>query len=109
MPSPVRLVTRRAMPWTLVWEVGKSVWDKGRDHVNENLSAKERTEFSNLLKKSKGRRNRLTPRERTRFSSMVRKAATGDPKAGWARVARAVALLLPPQIVSSIVQRRRKT
>jgi hypothetical protein len=67
----------RRVPWKMVWTV--SIWlaNKGRDHVSDNLTQSEQTEFWNLVKKSKGRPSNLAQRDRTRFKSIVGKAIRG--------------------------------
>jgi hypothetical protein len=67
----------RRVPWKTVWIV--SVWlaEKGRDRVNENLTEKERSEFLNLLTRSKGRPSNLPQRDKTRLRNIAGKAIRG--------------------------------
>lgn len=67
----------RRVPWKMVWTA--SVWlaNKGRERVEHNLTQREQTEFWNLVKKSKGRPDKLAQRDRTRLKNIVGKAIRG--------------------------------
>lgn len=67
----------KRVPWKMVWAA--SIWlaEKGRERVEANLSKHDRTEFFNLVKKSKGRPGNLTQRDRTRMKNIVGKAIRG--------------------------------
>ena len=106
-PTPAGLMKTRPIQWMLVWALAKGIWENARDRVNENLTAKERRDFRELITKSKGRPNKLSDRERRRFTRVTKKAATGDPNASWPRVGRSVAGLLPPQAVTQLIRHRR--
>ena len=67
----------RRVPWKMVWTVSLWLANKGRDHIRDNLTEGEQTEFWNLVKKSKGRPANLAERDRTRFKSIVGKAIRG--------------------------------
>ena len=67
----------KRIPWKLVWTVVVWLGGKGRERVAENLTAKEQTEFWNLLKKSKGRPGNLAQRDRTRIKNIAGKAIRG--------------------------------
>jgi len=64
----------KRVPWKMVWAA--SIWlaEKGRERVEQNLSQPDRTEFWNLLKKSRGRPSNLTKRDKTRMKNIVGKA-----------------------------------
>lgn len=67
----------KRVPWKVVW--AGSIWlaDKGRERLEQNLSKHDRTEFWNLLKKSRGRPGNLTQRDRTRIKTIAGKAIRG--------------------------------
>ena len=88
------------LSWALVREIGRSLWTNGRERVQENLTAEERSEFGTLLKRSRGRRSRLPAAEADRLDYLVRQAATGDGRSSWAAVLRSVAMLMPPQLLA---------
>lgn len=67
----------KRIPWKLVWTVVLWLGGKGRERVAENLTAKEQTEFWNLLKKSRGRPGNLAQRDRTRIKNIAGKAIRG--------------------------------
>ncbi len=67
----------RRVPWKMVWTVSLWLANKGRDHVRDNLTQSEQTEFWNLIKKSKGRPSNLAQRDRSRFKNLVGKAIRG--------------------------------
>ena len=67
----------KRVPWKLVWAA--SIWlaEKGRERVEQNLNKHDRTEFLNLMMKSKGRPGNLTQRDRTRLKNIDGKAIRG--------------------------------
>ena len=67
----------KRVPWKLVWAA--SIWlaEKGRERVEQNLNKHDRTEFLNLMMKSKGRPSNLTQRDRTRLKNIAGKAIRG--------------------------------
>ena len=95
----------KAIPWAVVWEIGRSLWTNARDQVNENLSASERREFGKLVRKGRKARN-LSATERRRLVALVKKAATGDTESGWDEVGRSLMGLLPPRIIGEVLSRR---
>ena len=90
----------RAVPWAVMWEVGRSLWFNSRQRVNENLSARERQEFGGIVRKRRGRPWNLDENERGRLVSLLKKAATGKGDAGWDEVGRSLLTVLPPQLVN---------
>src|ERR687897_92361 len=108
MPSIKGLWTRgRAVPWAVVWEVGRSLWENARDRVSETLSQRERQEFARIVRKGRGRPWNLTNQERRRLVTLVKKAATGQSDSSWEAVGRSLVTLLPPRIATAIWERRR--
>jgi hypothetical protein len=61
----------------MVWAV--SVWlaEKGRERVDRNLTKRERSEFLNLIARSRGRPGNLAQRDRTRLKNIAGKAIRG--------------------------------
>jgi len=61
----------------MVWAV--SVWlaEKGRERVDQNLTKRERSEFLNLIARSRGRPGNLAQRDRTRLKNIAGKAIRG--------------------------------
>jgi hypothetical protein len=108
MLSPKELWTRgRAVPWAVVWEVGRALWMNARDRVNDTLNQRERQDFASIVRKGRGRPWHLTTEERRRLVALVKKAATGRSDSSWEAVGRSVVTLLPPRIVTAIWERRR--
>jgi len=68
----------KRIPWKMVWAVVVWLGGKGRERIDENLTAKEQSEFWRLLKKSKGRPNTLPQRDRTRMKNIAGKAIRGS-------------------------------
>jgi hypothetical protein len=68
----------RRVPWRTVWAV--SVWlaTKGRERVQENLTASEQREFWELTKRSRGRAGNLSQKERRRMRKIAGKAIRGS-------------------------------
>jgi hypothetical protein len=67
----------RRVPWKLVWAASIWLFEQGRERVEENLDKKERSEFLNLIAKSKGRPANLGQRERARLKTIAGKAIRG--------------------------------
>ena len=67
----------KRVPWKMVWTV--SIWlaNRGRERVQHNLTQREQTEFWNLVKKSRGRPDKLSQHDRTRLKNIVGKAIRG--------------------------------
>jgi hypothetical protein len=90
----------RAIPWAVVWEVGRSLWFNSRDRVNANLSSREREDLGAIVRKGRGRPWNLDDKERHRLIALVKKAATGDSDSSWNEVGLSVTTLLPPRLVT---------
>jgi len=95
----------KAIPWAVVWEVGRSLWFNARDRVNKNLSAKEREDFAGLMRRGRGRPWNLDERERARLVVLVKKAATGERDSDWREVGFSVTTLLPPRLATEVWKR----
>jgi hypothetical protein len=95
----------RAIPWAVVWEVGRSLWFNSRDRVTENLSAREREDFAGIVRKGRGRPWNLDESERGRLVALVRKAATGESDSGWREVGVSLTTLLPPRLATEVWKR----
>jgi len=67
----------RRVPWRMVWAVVLWLGARGRERVENNLTAKEQREFWGLVKKSKGRPGNLPQRDRTRLKNIAGKAVRG--------------------------------
>jgi hypothetical protein len=87
--------------------IALELWKNARRRVDENLTEKERGEFAELIRKSRGRRGNLSDREQRHFSDLTRKAATGDGNAGWGDVVKALPTLVPPHAIAQGVGRFR--
>jgi hypothetical protein len=92
----------------VVWELGRSLWENARDRVNETLSQRERQDFARIVRKGRGRPWNLSSAERRRLVALVKKAATGESDSSWDAVGRSLVTLLPPRILTSIWERRRR-
>jgi hypothetical protein len=97
----------RAVPWAVVWEVGRALWQNSRDRVSENLSQRERQDFARLARERRGRPWNMSSQERRRLVDLVKKATTGDSNSSWETVGRSVVTLLPPRILTAIWERQR--
>jgi hypothetical protein len=64
----------KRVPWKMVWAASLWLLNKGRERVEQNLSRHDRTEFLNLMKKSKGRPANLSSRDKTRLKNIAGKA-----------------------------------
>ena len=96
----------RAVPWAVVWEVGRSLWFNSRDRVNENLSAEEREDFAAIVRKRRGRPWNLDSQERERLVLLIRKAVTGESESSWNEVGMSLLTLLPPRLLNEVWKRR---
>ena len=85
------------------------LWKNGRDRVRANLRERERSEFLELTRKSKGRPGNLSPRERTQFAYLVKKAATGNGDDDWVEVAKTLPALFPPAALADAWSRMRRS
>jgi hypothetical protein len=70
----------RRIPWARAWVIAVWLVRQGRERLRKNLSAHERQDLIDLMRKSKGRRGNLSKREQQHFISLVRKAATGKSR-----------------------------
>ena len=84
------------------------LWKNGRDRVRANLRERERSEFLELTRKSKGRPGNLSPRERSHFAYLVKKAATGNGEDDWVEVAKSLPALFPPAALADAWARMRR-
>ena len=89
--------------------VAMALWKNARRRVEQNLSDRERREFTELIRKSRGRRANLSDREQRHFSELTRKAATGQADAGWGDVVKSLPTLVPPRAIAEGVGRFRGT
>jgi hypothetical protein len=89
--------------------VAMELWKNARRRVEQNLSDKERREFVDLIRTSRGRRANLSDREQRHFAHLTRKAATGDGDAGWGDVVKSLPTLIPPRAIAEGVGRFRGT
>jgi hypothetical protein len=87
--------------------VAMELWKNARRRVDQNLNEKERRDFAELIRKSRGRRANLSDREQRHFSHLTRKAATGDDQAGWGDVVKSLPTLVPPRALAEGVGRFR--
>jgi hypothetical protein len=69
-------VTRRSARWAAAWKAALWLYREGRARL-DRLSAAERHEFLELMRKSRGRPSNLAQHERRRIQSLVRRLATG--------------------------------
>lgn len=69
--------TWRRIPWSMVWAVAVWLAEKGRERVQTSLTQKERDELLRIVKKSKGRPDKLPQRDRTRLKNIAGKAIRG--------------------------------
>jgi hypothetical protein len=102
-----KLWTRgRAIPWAVVWEVGRSLWFNARGRVTENLSPREREDFAAIVRQRRGRPWNLDQNDRHRLVSLVKKAATGETDSSWNAVGMSLTSLLPSRLLDEVWTRR---
>ena len=107
MSGPRKLWERgRAVPWAVVWELGRSLWFDSRERVNQNLSPREREDFAAIVRKRRGRPWNLDDKERGRLTALVKKAATGESDSSWNEVGIALMTLLPSHLLNEVWSRR---
>jgi hypothetical protein len=89
--------------------VAMELWKNARRRVEQNLTERERRDFVELIRKSRGgtRRANLSDREQRHFSQLTRKAATGESDAGWGDVVKSLPTLIPPRAIAEGVGRFR--
>lgn len=88
--------------------VAMELWKNGRDRVQRNLRDRERQEFLELTRDSRGRPWSMDERERRRFAYLVRKAATGNGDDDWVEVAKSLPALFPPAALADAFTRLRR-
>ncbi len=67
----------KRVPWKTVWAISVWLGTKGRDRVQQNLTAGEQREFWELTKKSRGKPGNLTLKERSKMKKIAGKAIRG--------------------------------
>ncbi len=67
----------RRVPWRTVWAVSLWLASRGRERVQQNLTAAEQREFWELTKKSRGKPGNLSKRDRGRMKKIAGKAIRG--------------------------------
>jgi hypothetical protein len=67
----------KKVPWKMVWTITLWLAQKGRAHVQDNLTQDEQGEFWGLLKKSRGKPGSLSSRDQARVKNIVGKAIRG--------------------------------
>ena len=75
MASAVSAIKK--IPWKRVWVASLWLFSEGRARLEKNLSPGERSELSELIKRSKGLPTNLTPRQRDRFRELVGRGIRG--------------------------------
>jgi hypothetical protein len=68
---------RRTIRWAAAWKTARWLFTEGRERLNR-LSASERREFLDLMKKSRGRPSNLAAHEKRRIKSFVKRLALGS-------------------------------
>jgi hypothetical protein len=74
---PTRLLSRRAVPWSVVLQGGMWIARRGQEAWSR-LSRREQDELRRLLAKSRGRRANLTERERSELWRIVKKGFAAE-------------------------------
>ena len=67
----------KRVPWKVVWAGALWLAEKGRERVQNNLDAKERREFQQLIVKSRGRPARLSQHDKDRLRDLAGQAIRG--------------------------------
>ncbi|HEV2789665.1 MAG TPA: hypothetical protein VGV69_00010 [Solirubrobacterales bacterium] len=67
----------KRVPWKMVWAASLWLLEQGRERIDRNLTKQERSEFLNLVGKSKGRPGNLSQRDKTRLKNIAGKALRG--------------------------------
>lgn len=99
-PSMITRIRGSSVQLQALAFIAMELWKNARRRVEQNLNDKERREFVELTRKSRGRRGNLSAREQRHFSHLTRKAATGDGDAGWADVLKTLPTLVPPRALA---------
>jgi hypothetical protein len=63
--------------WRAAFAAARWLYGQGRERLDKNLTPFEQRELWELLKKSRGRRARLSRREQDRFRALVRSGVFG--------------------------------
>jgi hypothetical protein len=87
--------------------IAYELWKNARRRVDENLTDRERREFVDLIRTSRGRRANLSDRQQRHFAELTRKAATGDAHANWGDVVKSLPTLVPTRALTQGVGRMR--
>ena len=69
MGALTRIGRLKALPWLLLFEIGRGV----HSHVMDTLSPAERRRVAEILRSSKGNPSRVTPREREELRRLAGK------------------------------------
>jgi hypothetical protein len=88
--------------------VAMELWKNGRDRVRRNLGERERQEFLDLTRDSRGRPWSMDERDRRRFAYLIRKAATGNGDDDWVEFAKSLPALFPPAALADAWARLRR-
>jgi hypothetical protein len=64
----------KRVPWKMVWAASLWLVEQGRERIDRNLTKQERSDFLNLVAKSKGRPGNLSSRDKTRLKNIAGKA-----------------------------------
>ncbi|MCE3265695.1 MAG: hypothetical protein K0S15_404 [Solirubrobacterales bacterium] len=83
------------------------LWKNARRRVEDNLTDRERREFLDLIRTSRGRRANLNDRQQHHFAELTRKAATGEGDASWGDVVKSLPTLVPTRALTQGVGRFR--
>jgi hypothetical protein len=85
------------------------LWKNASRRVEQNLTPGERSDFLDLIRRSRAgaRRGNLSDREQRRLSHLTKKAATGQGDADWGDVLKALPTLVPPRAIAQGVGRFR--
>lgn len=67
----------RTARWSVAWKAARWLYTEGRERLNR-LSAGERREFVDLMRKSRGRPSNLAAHEKRRIQDFVKRAAFGS-------------------------------
>jgi hypothetical protein len=63
--------------WRAVFAGARWLYGQGRERLDKNLTPYEQRELWELLRKSRGRRSKLSGREQDRFRALVREGIFG--------------------------------
>jgi hypothetical protein len=94
------------VPWAVVWELGRALWQNARERVNQTLTERERRDFARLVRGTRGRPWNMNVEEHRRLVALVKKAVTGESDSSWDTVGASLVTLLPPRVLTSLWKRR---